>query len=83
MSRLWGWACAVMVATIGCNALEESVAKDSVDQYEIAKRSGKAIDICVHAGLVSAAYLQAKNEPEYKKWKAIETADCERAGMPQ
>jgi len=34
-------------------------------QYEIAARHGGAIDVCVQAGLVTAAYLQAKDESHY------------------
>jgi hypothetical protein len=62
--------------------IENQVATDAVSQYEIAKREGNAIQVCVHAGLVSAAYLQAKDEPNYQKWKKIENDDCRRAGVP-
>jgi len=65
-------------------AIEAKVATDSVAQYDMVKRNnGSAVDLCVHAGLVSAAYLQAKNEPEFKKWKGVEKSDCASAGMPQ
>ena len=64
------------------NFIENKVADDAVDQYNIAKRQGDKIQVCVQAGLVSAAYLQAKDEPNYKKWKAIEKQDCKVAGMP-
>jgi hypothetical protein len=60
------------------------VAADAVVQYEMTQRNGGTpIDLCVQAGLVSASYLQAKNEPEFKKWKATEKANCAAAGMPQ
>ena len=42
--------------------IEQQVATDFVKQYEIAKRSGSAMDAYAHAGLVAAAYLQAKDE---------------------
>lgn len=61
----------------------DQVTADSVKRYAIAKRNGTLIDACVQAGLVSAAFLQAKNEPEYQKWKKIEAADCVRAGVPR
>jgi hypothetical protein len=32
---------------------------------------------------VSAAYLQAKDEPNYQRWEKIEKDDCSRAGMPR
>lgn len=62
--------------------IENQVANDSVQQYEIAKRSGDPMQACVHAGMVSAAFLQAKDEPNYRKWQAIEKTDCAAAGMP-
>ena len=63
--------------------IHTQVAEDAVKQYEIAKRGTDAIQTCVQAGLVSAAFLQAKDEPSYTKWKAIETTDCAAAGMPK
>lgn len=78
----------------GLNAAEQStaqsmekdinvkVANDAVDQYQIAKRSGTATDRCVHAGMVAAAYLQAKDEENYRVWKRTESTDCRSAGVP-
>lgn len=60
---------------------KDETAADFVKQYEIAKRSGTAMDACVHAGLAGAAFLQSKNEAEYQKWKKIEKADCQAAGI--
>ncbi len=62
--------------------VQNEVAQDAVEQYNIAKREGDKIQVCVQAGLVSAAYLQAKDEANYQKWKAIQKADCRAAGMP-
>ena len=62
--------------------IENQVAEDAVKQYEIAKRNGNATDAYVHAGLVAAAYLQAKDEVNYKKWKDIENEEAKNAGMP-
>ncbi len=62
--------------------IHKEVATDFVEQYNIAKRQGDPMQICVQAGLVSSAYLQAKDEKNYQKWKDIEKADCERAGLP-
>jgi hypothetical protein len=63
--------------------LENKVADDAVKEYEIAKRNGTRMDVCVHAGLVSAAYLQAKDEEKYREWKTTEKADCAAAGLPR
>jgi hypothetical protein len=62
--------------------IENQVATDAVKQYEIAKTNGSAMDAYVQAGLVCASFLQAKDEENYKKWKAIEKQEAVRAGMP-
>ena len=62
-------------------AIENKVAEGAVTQYNIAKRQGNAIQVCVQAGFVSAAYLQAKDEPNYQTWKKTEQFDCKRAGI--
>lgn len=57
------------------------VSADAEKQYDITKRSGSAMDACVHAGVVAAAYLQAKDESSYQRWKSTESGDCSRAGI--
>ena len=54
---------------------------DAIQQYEFVKRNGDPVDICLHAGIVTAGWLDAKHEDEYRRWKAIEKADCKVAGM--
>lgn len=79
------------VALVGCDAAVDAqmdyatdkVTDDVIAQYEIVKKQGDPIQTCVHAGVVSAAYLQAKDEAKYAEWKAIEKEDCKAAGMPQ
>lgn len=61
--------------------IKDTVAADAVTQYGIAKRNGTAIDVCVQAGMVTAAYLQAQNEAQYQQWKQTEKADCAKAGI--
>lgn len=61
--------------------IEDQVAADSVRQYNLAKQAGDAIEVCVQAGMVSSAYLQAEDQANYLKWKDIEKADCVRAGL--
>jgi hypothetical protein len=63
--------------------IENKVASDAVAQYNIAKEKGNAMDACVSAGIVAAAYQQAKDSDNYGKWKDIERADCKQAGVPQ
>lgn len=66
---------------IDTQRIENQVALDAVKQYEIAKRNSSAMDAYVHAGLVAASYLQAKDEANYKKWKEIEKEEAKNAGM--
>lgn len=61
--------------------IEQQVAVDAVKQYEIARRQGERMQICVQAGFVSAAYLQAKDERSYQRWKGVESQDCAAAGL--
>ncbi len=63
--------------------INNKVVKDSIDQYNLAKKGGDRIEICVHAGMVAAACLQAKDEKKYLKWKEVEKADCKAAGVPK
>ena len=63
--------------------IRNQVATDAVKQYEIANRQGDKMQICVQAGFVSAAYLQAQNESSYRNWKDIQEMDCKRAGLSQ
>lgn len=65
----------------GMADIHGQVADDAVAQYAIAKRQGDPVQVCVQAGLVSAAWLQAKDEPRYQAAKATEAADCARAGL--
>lgn len=62
--------------------IENQVALDAEEQYDIAKRGGDKIQTYVQAGLVAAAYLQAKDETNYNKWKEIEKEEAKNAGMP-
>jgi hypothetical protein len=61
--------------------IQNKVAADAVVQYGIAQRNGSAMDACVQAGLVAAAYLQAQDEANYQRWKLTEKADCAKAGI--
>jgi hypothetical protein len=70
-------------AAQGLKDIQNQVASDSVEQYGIAARSGSDMDRCVQAGLVTAAFLQAKDEINYAKWKDIESNDCNAAGVPR
>ena len=57
------------------------VARDLEQQYDIAKRSGTAMDACTRAGAVAEMYLQAHDEENYKTWKRVQAKECKRAGL--
>ena len=57
--------------------VEKKVANDAIEQYNVARRVGDKTQVCVHAGLVAAAFLQAKDENKYREWHEIEQRDCE------
>jgi hypothetical protein len=61
----------------------KQVSSDAVEQYNIAARNGSPMDKCVRAQMVSAAYIQAKDETNYKIWKQKEKSNCKAAGLPQ
>ena len=61
--------------------IQNQVAADSVAQYGIAHRNGTAMDRCVQAGMVTAAFLLAQDESNYQQWKTIEKNDCRSAGL--
>ena len=61
--------------------IQNRVAEDAVRQYEIAERQGDKMQIYVQAGLVSAAYLQAQDEANYRRWKEVEREAGRRIGI--
>lgn len=61
--------------------LNQIIARDAQQRYEIAKRHGSALDACTQAGFVAHAFLQAKDEENYAAWRAIERQDCLRVGI--
>jgi hypothetical protein len=61
--------------------VEQKVVDETIQEYRIVKRTGRRNDICMAAMSVSAAYLQAQDDENYRKWKQIEDSDCAAAGM--
>ena len=61
----------------------KGVTNDVIDQYNLVKKSGDKMQMCVRAGLVAEAYLQGKNQTEYLNWTDIRNNDCAAAGLPQ
>ena len=65
------------------SSVEKQVAEDAEAQYKIVRSSGGAVDRCVQAGLVAAAWLQAKDSDRYEQWKRTEINECRAAGVPK
>jgi hypothetical protein len=64
--------------------IELQVATDAVEQYTIVVQGGgSAMDRCVQAGMVAAAFLQANAANRYEEWKERERTDCGAAGLPR
>ena len=63
------------------DSIYRQVINDSIEQLEIAIKGGDKIDICVQAGMVSASYLQAKDEEGYLRAKKLEKKVCRSAGL--
>jgi len=67
---------------ITMQGIQDKVANDAVNKYNIVQSSVDlstqqgAVALCVQAGMVSAAMLQASNQTLYKKWKDTENKDC-------
>lgn len=68
-------------AEMEMNKIEIQVAEDAIKQYEIAKRNGSDIDAYTQASFVATAFLQAKDEANYKKWKNIEQKEAKNIGL--
>lgn len=63
------------------NNISSQVARDAEKQYEIARKNGEDMDAYLQAGIVAAAYLQANDEANYKKWKKIEKEAGKKVGL--
>lgn len=64
--------------------ISDRVLADNIDQYNIVYSSGGSyLDLCVQAGMVKAAALQAKNQEYYIHWNEIESINCTIAGVPR
>lgn len=81
---------ALLFGLVGCTSPAEQqqedvhreVIQDAITQYEKVKKTNDQMEICVYAGVVTAAYVQASLKQEAQKWKAIEDQDCKKAGIP-
>jgi len=62
--------------------ITRKVADDQIKRFEIAQKNGGSVmDVCVQAGLVTAALLQDQDARRYADWKQIEKRTCKEAGL--
>jgi hypothetical protein len=61
--------------------IEVQVAQDAEKAFKIALESGNDMDAYVQAGLVAAAYLQANDTDNYKKWNEVEKTLAKKVGL--
>jgi hypothetical protein len=62
--------------------IKQNVAYDAVQQYEMAARGGDKMQMYSQASLCVAAYLQAKDEENYRKWLAIQHDLAKQLNIP-
>jgi len=63
--------------------VEDQMVQQALAEYQIAWRSNDRVQTCVHAGIVAAAYLHAKDEANYNQWLSTEKKECKVAGVPR
>jgi len=71
------------VANQQLDEIKNQVAEDAVQQYRIAKRQGDKMQTYTQASLAAVAYLQAKDETNYIKWKAVQDSCGKEVGLNQ
>ncbi len=67
------------IALSGCVTVESinaQAAANSIKSYETAKRNGLAAEQCMYARVAMTLFLQANDDGNLKKWKAISETDC-------
>jgi hypothetical protein len=62
------------------NAVYKKVLEDELKQLKfLTDNGGSYADLCVHAGLVSAALMQVGDAKQFKEWKPSEEKMCQLA----
>lgn len=63
--------------------VDDQMVEQALAEYQIAWRSNDRVQTCVHAGIVAAAYLHAKDEANYNQWLSTQKKECKAAGVPR
>jgi len=58
--------------------LQEQVAEDQVRQWRavVEDPNHTSVEVCVHAQMAAAAYLQAGDDPKYHEWEKTSRDEC-------
>ena len=64
------------ITATNLNQINQKVALDAVQQFDIAQKTASNPELCAQAGLVEAAFLQAKDAANYQKWQSIKKQHC-------
>ena len=71
----------IFLATSCGQTIEEQVAQEEIENYNMAVKGGDPIEIAVEAMLVAEMFKQAGDEANYLKWKKISTEADKAAGL--
>jgi hypothetical protein len=71
----------LFLLSFGCESPEGQTLQQALAEYEVAKVARDPATLCVAAGTVKAAAIQAKDAAATAKWSQIEKRDCAAAGL--
>lgn len=71
---------AALLALAGCSAAVRA-AKDAEERKAIVQKSGSLGELCAASRAVQAAWLNAKDEEQFKQAKLFADVDCMSASM--
>lgn len=75
-------ACLLLTSCQLLESPEKQALAQTIQQYELVKKSGSPMERCTYASLVVAAAVQATDEQAHGKWKQVEADECKAAGVP-
>lgn len=78
MSKKWkiGAVALLFSGVAVAQTIEQRVVDEEITQYRIVVENGSTTEICVHAGMVKAAMLQAHDSSGYYDWGQVESRMC-------
>jgi hypothetical protein len=71
----------IFLASACGQSIEEQVAQEEIENYNMALKGGDPIEIAMEAGLVAEMFKQAGDQENYLKWKKIAKEADKAAGL--